>query len=213
MAHRAQGALAQREGAHTPARHRRGGAARAALGEGDQGLRVRYRAGQEIPGRPVWRQQPVDRASLHVAARSRFRLPELLVRSRSRRRCARASDQSRCELCAHRARADREAARLRQAPRLEGRVGVVTEQRLQLRLSRVVYQGRACEWRNLLQFRGQRRSREPRERRTAGLERVLQGRARHRVSHVLVLRARQRRGDQHVRLSRRDATKGKSWIG
>ena len=50
-------------------------------------------------------------------------------------------DQSRCELCARRARADREASRLQQAPRLEGRMGVVAEQRLQLRLSRVVHQG------------------------------------------------------------------------
>ena len=56
-------------------------------------------------------------------------------------------------------------------------VGLVAQQRLQFRLSRLVHQGRARERLDLLQFRGQRGRREPRERRAAGHERVLQGRA------------------------------------
>ena len=65
--------------------------------------------GEEDARRAVRPQQPADHPSFHVAARSRFGLPELLAGGRSRRRRDRASGESRRELRARLARAARQA--------------------------------------------------------------------------------------------------------
>ena len=116
-------------------------AARAAVGQGREALRVRHNGRQEDARRPVRQATTSSSSTISCGAMTSTRLSELLARSRSRRRRAGSSHQSRCELRARVARAARQAAGLQEAPRLECRMGVVVGQRLQLRLSRLVHEG------------------------------------------------------------------------
>ena len=73
MARRAQGASQEREGAHPHARPRERRAARAALGQGREELRLRHAGRQEDARRPVRREQPADHPPFHVALGPRIR--------------------------------------------------------------------------------------------------------------------------------------------
>jgi predicted dithiol-disulfide oxidoreductase (DUF899 family) len=76
--------------------------------------------------------QPADRSPFHVEMGSGSRVRQLLPGGRSRGRRDRPSGESRCDICSRVPGAVGETASLQQADGLEGEVGIVLQQRLQL---------------------------------------------------------------------------------
>src|SRR3989441_5878988 len=90
MARGAQGASGKGKGIHAAARPAERRAARDAVGEGGQGLRVRAAGGQGDARRPLRRPTPADRVPLHVRPGVGGGVPELLLPGRPYRRRRRA---------------------------------------------------------------------------------------------------------------------------
>src|SRR5438034_7502107 len=104
MARGAQGASGKGKGIHAAARPAERRTARAAVGEGGQGLCVRGAGGQVDARRPLRRSTPADRVPLHVRSGMGGGVPELLLPGRSYRRRRRAPRAAR--------RDDRKSTRL-----------------------------------------------------------------------------------------------------
>src|SRR5947199_1065869 len=198
MARGAQGASGKGKGIHAAARPAERRAARDAVGEGGQALRVREAGGQGDAGRPLRRPAPADRVPLHVRPGVGGRVPELLLPVRPYRRRRRAPRAARRDAAGGVASASPADRSVQEAHGLALPVGVVARDRLQLRLSRVVQEGRDGEGRRGLQLRP---ARIP-ERGGPRPERLLQGRARRGLPHVFQLRARTRPVGRRVQLPR-----------
>src|SRR5438876_1194779 len=82
MAGRAQGAAKEGEGVFASSRPVEQAAPRSALGEGGEGVRVRWPKGEGDACGSLRRQKPVDCVPLHARSRVGGRMPELLVHLR-----------------------------------------------------------------------------------------------------------------------------------
>src|SRR6185312_8972197 len=153
MDRRAKGASGARKGIHAGARPTERRAARTALGQGREELRVRGPWRQGNAGRPVRRPQPASGPAFHVRARLERRLQELLVLGGRIRSHDPPSRRARHFAGRDIAGAPAKAARIQGADGLDLRLAVLGRRRFQLRLRGSVYQGRDRTGRQDLQFR------------------------------------------------------------
>src|SRR5215470_16019512 len=223
MARGAARAAQGREGAH--AAQRRAGATTpgAAVGSHRQAVSIRDRRGKRLAGRPLPRTLTAPRLSLHVRARLRGGVCNLLDDRRRVQRLRRPPGQPRRHAFGGVAGAAREAAGVQTADGLELPVDVLARQRLQRRLQRRVHRGATARRRHRIQLpaRGAcrrdplaldtRRAHDVRGHvrhrrghvpsREAGPERV-RARGRRRLPHLFRLCARRGRPLGHVPVAR-----------
>src|ERR1700722_3031872 len=112
------------------------------MGQGGEGLRLRCTGRKEDSRRPVWRQKPADRLSLHVGSGVGGRLPEVLIPGRSFRRKLGASGASGRDANGGIAGAPAADRNFQETDGLAFSLGIVVWKQFQLRLSCLVYQGR-----------------------------------------------------------------------
>src|SRR5262245_23171417 len=198
MAARTHGAARARERAHAPARRAAPAAARIALGPRREAVLLPRPARRGVAVRSLPRPEPAARLPLHVRTRLGRGLPELLPGVRPRRRRTRAPGAPRRELHGGVTRPPGEARSLQAAHGLALPVGLVLRKRLQPRLCRLVHPAGSRAGRRRLQLpRGERSGRGP-----ARHQRVLQGRRRRRLPHLLDLRPGRRTDDRRLLLAR-----------
>ena len=225
MAGGSRRAAAAREGAHPHGRRPRPDATGAPLGTGRERVPLRHRRRWPNTAGALRRPLAAPDLPLHVRSELRCRLPDVLVVGRRRQRGPATPPRAGRDDALRLTSADREAPRLRGADGLELPVGLVRQQRLQLR-PRLLVHRRAGERVRRAAPRGRSpvdprcqcdRKRHGRRRLPdggTGLQRVREGRRR-RVSHVLNASPRPRvldgllpdprSGTEGARRGRRDA--------